>query len=93
MDMNRTRLRQSNVVEAIVLGLCVIVAEPVIARAERLPVKTYTTADGLTVLKQIAKGLSIKVGKGDEERDLSETAMKLIESGKWYLWHGNFFDP
>jgi signal transduction histidine kinase/ligand-binding sensor domain-containing protein len=47
MDMNRARLRQSNVVEAIILGLCIIVAEPIIARAERLPVKTYTTADGL----------------------------------------------
>src|SRR5215470_14318840 len=45
--MNRAHLRQFNVIEAIVLGLCVIAAEPVIARAERLPVKTYTTADGL----------------------------------------------
>jgi ligand-binding sensor domain-containing protein/two-component sensor histidine kinase len=47
MDMNRFRLRQSNVIEAIFLGLCIIASEPSIARAQRLPVKTYTTADGL----------------------------------------------
>jgi ligand-binding sensor domain-containing protein/two-component sensor histidine kinase len=47
MDMDRARLHQLNVVEAIVLGLCIIVAEPIIARAERLPLKTYTTSDGL----------------------------------------------
>jgi len=45
----------------------------------------------ITVLKQTAKGLPIKVGEGEEERELRETALKLIESGKWYLWHGNVF--
>jgi hypothetical protein len=45
----------------------------------------------MTVLKQTAKGLPIKVGEGDEERELRETALKLIESVKWYLWHGNVF--
>jgi ligand-binding sensor domain-containing protein len=40
-------LRQTKIVEAIVFGLCIIVTEPGIARADRLPVKTYTTADGL----------------------------------------------
>jgi len=45
----------------------------------------------ITVLKQTAKGLPIKVGEGDEERELRETALKLIESVKWYLWHGNVF--
>ena len=45
----------------------------------------------ITVLKQTAKGLSLKVGEGDEEHELRETALKLIESGNWYLWHGNVF--
>ncbi|MCI0662267.1 MAG: hypothetical protein L0220_14450 [Acidobacteria bacterium] len=45
----------------------------------------------ITVLKQTAKGLPIKVGEGDEERELREAALKLIESVKWYLWHGNIF--
>jgi ligand-binding sensor domain-containing protein/signal transduction histidine kinase len=49
--MNRDRLRQSNAVgsavEAIVLTLCFIVAEPSIVCAERLSIKTYTTGDGL----------------------------------------------
>src|SRR5262245_34653063 len=43
----------------------------------------------LTVLKQTAKGLPIKVGEGEEEHELRETVLKLIESSKWYLWHGN----
>src|SRR5262245_41041445 len=47
MDMNLSRLCQSKALEAIVLGLCIIASEPCVARAERLPVKTYTTADGL----------------------------------------------
>jgi hypothetical protein len=33
----------------------------------------------------------IKVGEGDEEREFRETALKSIESVKWYLWHGNVF--
>lgn len=52
--MKRDRLHQSNIVktvgsavEAIVLALCYLVAGPGGASAERLPVKTYTTADGL----------------------------------------------
>jgi hypothetical protein len=36
----------------------------------------------ITVLKQTAKGLPLKVGEGDEERELRETALKLIESVK-----------
>jgi len=40
-------MHQSKAVVAIILGLFIIVAEPSVARAERLPVKTYTTADGL----------------------------------------------
>src|SRR5262245_10867815 len=51
INMNRDRLHPSNTVgsavEAIVLVLCFIVAETSFARAERLPIKTYTTADGL----------------------------------------------
>src|SRR5262245_52223437 len=45
--MNRARMRQFKAVVAIVLGMFIIVAGPSIARAERLPVKTYTAADGL----------------------------------------------
>ena len=45
----------------------------------------------LTVLNQSAKGLPVKVGEGEEEYDLRETVLKLIESIKWYLWHGNLF--
>ncbi|HEX2489000.1 MAG TPA: two-component regulator propeller domain-containing protein [Blastocatellia bacterium] len=52
--MNRDHLHQSGIiktvgsaVEAIVLALCYLVAGPSVASAERLPVKTYTTADGL----------------------------------------------
>jgi len=45
----------------------------------------------LTVLNQTAKGLPAKVGEGDEERDLRGGVLKWIESGKWYLWHGNLF--
>jgi ligand-binding sensor domain-containing protein/signal transduction histidine kinase len=45
--MNRARMRQSKAVIAIILGLFIIASEPSATRAERLPVKTYTTADGL----------------------------------------------
>jgi hypothetical protein len=45
----------------------------------------------LTVLNQTAKGLPIKVGEGEEEHELREDVLKLIESSKWYLWHGNVF--
>jgi hypothetical protein len=40
----------------------------------------------ITVPKQTAKGLPIKVGEGDEERELRETALKLIESIKWHQY-------
>jgi len=45
--MNRTRSHLFIAIEAIVLGVCIIATEPSVARAERLPIKTYTTADGL----------------------------------------------
>ena len=35
----------------------------------------------LTVMKQMAKGL--------ENAELKELVLPLIESAKWYLWHGN----
>src|SRR5262249_16351283 len=45
----------------------------------------------LTVLNQTAKGLPIRVGEGEEEHELREAVLKLIESSKWYLLHGNVF--
>jgi len=46
----------------------------------------------LTVLRQIAKGLPMTVGEDDEKRDLREPALKMLESIKWYLWHGNTYE-
>ncbi len=46
----------------------------------------------LTVLHQIAKGLPMTVGEGDERCELREPALKAIESIKWYLWHGNTYE-
>jgi hypothetical protein len=45
----------------------------------------------ITMLNQTAKGLPLKVCEGEEELELREGVLKLIESGKWYLWHGNVF--
>ena len=39
----------------------------------------------LTVMNQIAEGL------GPEESESRESALKQLESIKWYLWHGNVF--
>jgi len=46
----------------------------------------------LTVLHQIAKGLPMTVGEGDEKCELREPALKVLESIKWYLWHGNTYE-
>jgi hypothetical protein len=46
----------------------------------------------LTVLRQIAKGLPMTVGEGDEKCELREPALKVLESIKWYLWHGNAYE-
>ncbi len=46
----------------------------------------------LTVLRQIAKGLPMTVGEDDEKHDLREPALKVLESIKWYLWHGNTYE-
>jgi hypothetical protein len=39
-----------------------------------------------TVLKQMAKGISIPDANPDDPDDHPE---RLLESAKWYLWHGN----
>ena len=46
----------------------------------------------LTVLRQIAKGLSVTVGEGDEKYELREPTLKVFKSIKWYLWHGNSYE-
>lgn len=43
----------------------------------------------LTVLHQTAKGLPMTVGMEDEKYELRGPALKVLESVKWYLWHGN----
>ena len=46
----------------------------------------------LTVLLQTAKGVPEKIQDEDgEESELRPQALKLLESVKWYLWHGNAF--
>ena len=46
----------------------------------------------LTVLLQTANGVPEKIQDEDgEERELRPQALKLLESVKWYLWHGNAF--
>ena len=46
----------------------------------------------LTVLLQTAKGVPEKIQDEDgEERELRPQALKLLESVKWFLWHGNAF--
>ncbi|MDD2708675.1 MAG: ISKra4 family transposase [Verrucomicrobiae bacterium] len=45
----------------------------------------------LTVLKQTAKGLPIKLGDGEQEIKLQEPALAALKSIKWYLWHGNVY--
>jgi len=45
----------------------------------------------LTVMKQMAKGLPLKVDEMDEEICVRDPALKSLESIKWYLWHGNVF--
>ena len=46
----------------------------------------------LTVLHQTAKGLPMTVGEEDEQCELREPALKVLESIKWYLWHGNTYE-
>jgi hypothetical protein len=45
----------------------------------------------LTVLNQTAKGLPAKVGEDEKPCELREDMLKMLESIKWYLWHGNVF--
>jgi hypothetical protein len=46
----------------------------------------------LTVLRQMAKGLPVMIGEGDEKCELREPTLKVLESIKWYLWHGNTYE-
>jgi hypothetical protein len=46
----------------------------------------------LTVLNQTAKGLPMTVGMDDDRRELREPTLKMLESIKWYLWHGNTYE-
>ena len=46
----------------------------------------------LTVLRQIAKGLPMRSVRDDEKCDLREPALKMLESIKRYLWHGNTYE-
>jgi len=45
----------------------------------------------LTVMNQMAKGLPKTIGEGEDEYSLREPVAKLLESIKWYLWHGNVY--
>jgi len=46
----------------------------------------------LTVLRQIVKGLPMTEGEGDEKYELKEPTLKMLESIKWHLWHGNTYE-
>jgi hypothetical protein len=46
----------------------------------------------LTVLHQIAKGVPITVGQGEDRFELREPLLKGLDSIKWYLWHGNTYE-
>jgi hypothetical protein len=46
----------------------------------------------LTVLNQIAKGLPMTIGEDDEKYELRKPTLKVLESIKWYLWHGNTYE-
>jgi hypothetical protein len=45
----------------------------------------------LTVLSQTAKGLSERLGEGEDRYELRTGVLKDLERIKWYLWHGNVF--
>ncbi|WP_066987947.1 hypothetical protein [Methylomonas lenta] len=42
----------------------------------------------LIVLNQIAKGLPMKFDDEDRQYELREPTLKVLDSIKWYLWHG-----
>jgi hypothetical protein len=46
----------------------------------------------LTVLNQTAKGLPMAFDDDGEQYELRNPALKIIESIKWYLWHGNTYE-
>jgi hypothetical protein len=54
-------------------------------RAEHV-IDWFHIAMRFTVLKQMAKGISIPDANPDDPDDHPE---RLLESAKWFLWHGN----
>mgnify|MGYP001342182871 CR=1 FL=1 len=46
----------------------------------------------LTVLHQTAKGLPMSVGTEDGQSELREPTLKVLDSIKWNLWHGNTYE-
>jgi hypothetical protein len=54
-------------------------------RAEHM-IDWFHIAMRFTVLKQIVKGISIPDANSDDPDDHPE---RLLESAKWFLWHGN----
>ena len=45
----------------------------------------------LTVMRQMAKGLSEMIGDGEERYALRQPVLDTLERIKWYLWHGNLY--
>jgi hypothetical protein len=52
----------------------------------KYPLDWFHITMRLTVMKQFAKGL------GEENCEARVSAVKGLESIKWYLWHGNVFE-
>ena len=46
----------------------------------------------LTVLNQTAKGLPMTFDDEGQQYELREPTLKVLESVKWYLWHGNTYE-
>ena len=46
----------------------------------------------LTVLRQTAKGLPKTFDDEEQQYELREPTLKVLDSIKWYLWHGNTYE-
>jgi hypothetical protein len=53
---------------------------------------TFFSDGGDTVLNQTAKGLPMTFDDEDQRYELKEPTLKVLESIKWYLWHGNTYE-